>query len=48
VHYLAKQIGGELKAGEDVVEYQWFPINNLLECTENVKWVLEYYLKEEK
>ena len=47
-HYLARQIGGELKVGEGVVEYGWFPVSKLPECMENVRWVLEYYLREKK
>jgi hypothetical protein len=31
---------------EGVVEYEELAVNMLSECMENVKWVMEYYLKE--
>lgn len=48
VHYLARILGGELRAGEGVVEYGWFPVNNLPECTDNVREVLKKYFAEPK
>ncbi len=41
VHYLAKRIG-EIKPGADVVEWNWFDINNLpAGCAENVYEVIK-------
>ncbi len=46
IHYLAKRIG-EIKPGENIVEWNWFDINNLPEdCAPNVRAVVEEYLKE--
>ena len=46
VHYLAKRIG-EITKGDNVVEYDWHDINNLPEdCAENVKIIIEDYLKK--
>ena len=43
IHYLAKRIG-EIKPGSNIVEWDWFDINNLPEdCAPNVKAVIEEY-----
>ncbi len=40
-HFLAKRIG-EIKMGDDVVEYGWFDINNLPDdCSPNVYKIIE-------
>lgn len=45
IHYLAKRIG-EIKPGKDIVEWDWFDINNLPEdCAPNVYEVINDYLK---
>jgi len=48
VHYLAKRIG-EIKAGADIKEYDWFDLNNLPDnCAPNIKTIVEEFLKESK
>lgn len=43
--FLARRIGGELKAGTDAAEVKWFPLNNLPKlCTDHRK-ILEDALK---
>lgn len=42
-HFLAKRIG-EIKIGDDVVEYGWFDINNLpKDCYANVYQIIDEY-----
>ncbi len=46
IHYLAKRIG-EVKPGENIVEWNWFDINNLPDdCAPNIKAVIDSYLSE--
>jgi len=41
IHYLAKR-HGEIKPGDDIVEWNWFDIKNLPEnCSANIKPVIE-------
>lgn len=41
IHYLAKRIG-EIKPGQDIIEFNWFDIDNLPEnCAPNIKPVIE-------
>lgn len=41
IHYLAKRIG-EIKPGAEIIEWQWFPMNNLPKnCAPNIKPVIE-------
>jgi len=41
VHYLAKRIG-EIKIGNDIERYNWFPIDELpIDCQPNVKEVID-------
>lgn len=43
VHYLAKR-SGEIKAGRDVREYNWFDVDSLpKDCATNIKPVLKYF-----
>lgn len=43
IHYLAKRIG-EIKPGSNIVEWEWFDINNLPEnCAPNVIEVIKEY-----
>ncbi len=43
IHYLADRIG-EIKPGENIVEWNWFDIDNLpVDCAPNVKAVIEEY-----
>jgi len=45
-HYLAERIG-EIKPGEEILEWDWFDINNLPEnCTPNVYEILKDIKKE--
>jgi len=45
IHYLAKRIG-EVKTGEDIIEWNWFDIDNLPEnCAPNIAPVIEDYKK---
>lgn len=40
-HYLAKRIG-DIKPGDDIVEWNWFDINNLpADCNSNVYKIIE-------
>lgn len=43
VHYLANRIG-EIKPGEDIIEWKWFDIDKLpKDCAPNIKPVIEDY-----
>lgn len=45
IHYLAERVG-EIKPGDEIVEYGWFNIENLPEnCAPNIKPVIEEYKK---
>ncbi|MBU2542875.1 NUDIX domain-containing protein [Patescibacteria group bacterium] len=47
-HFLAERIG-EIKIGDDVIEYGWFDIDNLPDdCSENVKTIIQSYIQELK
>lgn len=42
-HFLAKRIGN-IKPGDDIVEWNWFDINNLpTDCNSNVYEIIEEY-----
>ncbi|MFA4830994.1 MAG: NUDIX hydrolase [Patescibacteria group bacterium] len=46
IHYLAKKIG-EIKPGEDIVEWGWFDINNLPDnCAPNVVEIIKELQKK--
>lgn len=45
IHYLAKRIG-EIKTGDDIIEWGWFDIDKLPEnCAPNIESVIEDYKK---
>ena len=45
IHFLAK-FNGEIKPGEDIDEWQWFPLDSLPDnCAPNIKPVIDNYLK---
>jgi ADP-ribose pyrophosphatase YjhB (NUDIX family) len=45
IHYLASRVG-EIIPGKDIVQWDWFPIDNLPDdCTPNVFEVIKDYLR---
>lgn len=48
IHYLSSRIG-EVKPGQDIVEWGWFDVYHLPEdCAQNVHEVIQEYLKNEQ